>query len=451
MALHCHSGRSLAITLIRRSACATSCALVFLLACAVPTALHAQPEAYLQEMPSADRVIADISGRDAMDSRARRIAALSRLFDVIKDMAGTRYSTGPFPNAAEKPLRDGYLAAITRLRAEGMATFPAGPTSLDSPRARWVSSIEAHQRSQELHDELMQRYFSPATQTRLQGTLQARGARSAAGAAAIRQGIRELSGVSESRWERQSSEEKQGAITFGALMIGLLLFGAVRECLRFAVVEGQPPSIRAGFGRRRLAWVTGTVSGHRWHDRSSTTIEERRLPNGEVKQTATTTTWRTEDFDIDHAGGQRHVTVSYHPSHEHPPTGYGALTGQPITAVWSDGRWRRSTSYLAFFSPSLPTAISDPATAATLDRLLSPLRWTVLPAMGLGFVIGSATDSLGSLIPFDAANFRGFTVAVLAVVPWLIVHLAIGLVRRRRFANVEMPRLHALVHGTPVE
>ena len=175
MALHCHSGRSLAITLIRRSACATSCALVLLLACAVPTALHAQPEAYLQEMPSADRVIADISGRDAMES----------------------------------------------------------------------------------------------------------------------------------------------------------------------------------------------------------------------------------------------------------------------------------TSYLAFFSPSLPTAISDPATAATLDRLLSPLRWTVLPAMGLGFVIGSATDSLGSLIPFDAANFRGFTVAVLAVVPWLVVHLAIGLVRRRRFANVEMPRLHALVHGTP--
>jgi hypothetical protein len=89
---------------------------------------------YVQEMPSADQVTAAIAGDDVMDWRARQIAALSRRYDLLREMAGNRYSTGPFPNAAEKAIVDDYRATMTRLTNEGLATF-GGVTGVDSPRA----------------------------------------------------------------------------------------------------------------------------------------------------------------------------------------------------------------------------------------------------------------------------------------------------------------------------
>lgn len=86
---------------------------------------------------------------------------LSRLYELLEEMAGSRYFTGSFPNAEEKPVVDAYLAAIGRLRDEGLATFPKGPVGLDSPRARWIGSLDTYQRSPQVYDELMQRYFRP--------------------------------------------------------------------------------------------------------------------------------------------------------------------------------------------------------------------------------------------------------------------------------------------------
>lgn len=434
---------------VGRSARAAWAALVVvILTAAVP--LQAQDAAYLREMPTADRVVADISGADPMDTRARQVAALSRLFDVVKDMAGSRYSTGPFPTAGEKRVRDDYLAAITRLRSAGLATFPQGATGLDSPRARWMASIEAYQRDPEFQQELFGRYLAPATQARLGAAVGERTARSAAGAASITRGLRELSGVRETRWEQQTPEERQSAIAFGVLMLALLAFGVVRECLPFAVVDGRPPAIRTGLRRRRLASATGIVADHTWRDDTRLDVEERQMPDGTVKRTVTSTTRRTEEFDLVGEGGTRHhVTAEYYVGARETP--YYGPAGSPLTAVWRHGRWRKTTPYLTFFQPDPPVAIRDPASAARLQRLLSPYRWTLLPAMGFGFLIGSVTDSLGPLIPVDASNFRGFAIALLVVPPWLILHMLIGSARERRFVRVELPRLHAILHGRPAE
>jgi hypothetical protein len=65
--------------------------------------------------------------------------------------------------------------------------------------------------------------------------------------------------------------------------------------------------------------------------------------------------------------------------------------------------------------------------------------------MGLGFLLGSSTDFLGALIPIDGGSFRGFAVAILAVVPWAATLLAISGVRSSRFRRFEVPKIQAAV------
>jgi hypothetical protein len=51
------------------------------------------------------------------------------------------------------------------------------------------------------------------------------------------------------------------------------------------------------------------------------------------------------------------------------------------------------------------------------------------------------------LIPVDAELFRGFAVALLALVPWLFAYFAIDLLRQRRFLKNELPKIYGLVHA----
>lgn len=405
----------------------------------------AQATVYLQEMPSADRVIAAIEGDDAMDRRARQIAALSRLYDFLREMAGNRSTSGAFPNAAEKPVVDDYLAAINRLRNEGLATF-GGVTGLDSPRGRWMASIERYQRSPALYDELMQRHFAPATRAQHRAAMGERADQSAAGAAMIEQGRRELAGIRDSRWERMTAEEQAGALQLGALMLFLLAVAAVRESLPFRIV-GDKPVLRAALRRCRLGWFTGVVAAHSARDKRTTTIYERTLSTGEVKRSMSTTALRTEDFDLVDATGRHHVTFTHSADPDSNVTYFGPHVGQTITAVWGTRRWRKSAPYLVFFLAGNEAPVGPRDGCGHLRRMLAPRAWSVLPAMGLGFLLGSSTDSLGELIPVDSALFRGFAVALLAFVLWLVVYFAIDFVRQRRFHKTEMPKIYALVHS----
>lgn len=131
----------------------TTSVLVALVLSLLPTGVaFAQPadaaQDYLSEMPTAERVLADIRGRDAMDTRARQMATMGHLVQMMRTMAGTRVSSLPYPNAVEKPIIDGYARAIGELRAAGLTTFAPGPASIDSPPARWarVGSASGDQR-----------------------------------------------------------------------------------------------------------------------------------------------------------------------------------------------------------------------------------------------------------------------------------------------------------------
>ncbi|MEQ1729388.1 MAG: ABC transporter ATP-binding protein [Vicinamibacterales bacterium] len=53
-----------------------------------------------------------------------------------------------------------------------------------------------------------------------------------------------------------------------------------------------------------------------------------------------------------------------------------------------------------------------------MSGLLSPRLWTILPAMGLGFVIGSSTNLLDDVLALTGPNLRGMVGLVAAIPPW---------------------------------
>ena len=400
---------------------------------------------YLSEMPTAERVLADIRGRDAMDTRARQMATMGHLVQMMRTMAGTRVSSGPYPNAVEKPIIDGYARAIGELRAAGLTTFAPGPASIDSPPARWLASVQRLETSAELHAEVMRRYFTPAFQARYQAAAGAFAERSSAGRRSIDQGLRDLSGeTGDTTWNGMSEQEQTSALAFGLLMILLLLIGAVRELLPFDVVPGASGAVlRFGLGRARLLTSTGVVSNLRVTDHSTSTLWERRDAGGSLlAQYTTTFTLRHEEFDLVGSEGTRAVHTWHQTDGLRTGGEFTAVAGQTLTAVWATRRFRKSGTYVLFRPPG-GASVKVAGAKVGLGRLLSPRAWTVFPAMLLAFTIVSSTDLLGGHMV--SAWWRGLAGAILAVPVWFAVYLAIDWMRQRRFDRVELPKMEAMV------
>ncbi len=420
-------------------------ALQCVLGIAVPVVAAASDPAYLRELPATARVLADIRGKDPMETRARQVAAMQRLHSIVREMAGPRLVTAAFPSADEKPVLAAYAAEANRLRNEGLATFAPGPASTDSPRAKWMSSIARFERGAALNDELKRRYFSPDFQARHRAATAAFAAQSAAGRESIARGLHDLEADEDSVWGRMTQDERDHAISAGVFMCVLLAFGALREVLRFGVTTSGTPALRFGFGRARLEWVSGVVSGYEARDRTYSTLWEETRENGVKRRFWTSTTYRHEEFDLVHDAGRHHVHTS-HPSIYVKGGGeFERQIGRPLTAVWATRRWRRTGRYVLFREPGAEGDVRASGAAHDLSRFLSPRAWTVLPAMTLGFVVGSSTDMLVG--PMVGSLVRGLAGAVVALVCWVVICFAVWAVRERRFDRNELPKLRALVDG----
>ena len=112
------------------------------------------PPGYLQAMPAADRVLSDMKVADSVETRARRIAAVSYLRDILSVLTwdhlyvqGGRSGLTP----KEDSLNRGYLDAWNRLFYLS-GTVP-GLTAL-------INRYSAE--SSPLRSEILDRYFSPA-------------------------------------------------------------------------------------------------------------------------------------------------------------------------------------------------------------------------------------------------------------------------------------------------
>jgi len=334
-----------------------------------------------------------------------------------------------------------------RIRTQALTAFPSGPVSLDSPRAKWVGSIDLFELRPELYEELMERYFSPAFQAEHRAIMVARGQLAAEGRNAINQGLRDLNGVSDTNWDRMSPAVQEGAITFGVLMCGLLAFGAFRELRRFGVTSSDPPALRAGFARYRLASFTGIVTDYKVWDKSTSTLWERRTEGGHVSRYWTTDTYRHEEFDLVHEGERHHVHTSHATFAGSTMTEFEREPGRMLTAVWATPRFRKAGRYIMFREPGSGPDLRVAVASSSISRIIAPRGWTVLPAMGLGFVIGSSIDAVGSWMQVSSPTFRGFGVAIVAAAIWVGLYVLVSTAREKRFEAREVPRLREVVEA----
>lgn len=109
---------------------------------------------YLAEMPSADRVRAEIRGPDPMETAARQMGACWQLQEIIKGVAGPRFLGNQLTGDEKHWI--GQYAAACQQAAEPFANYPDRPTSYRM-HARYETSSE-------FLDGLLGRFFSPGLQ-----------------------------------------------------------------------------------------------------------------------------------------------------------------------------------------------------------------------------------------------------------------------------------------------
>ena len=180
-----------------------------------PHASTVMPAGYLQEMPTAERVLADITGMDSVDTRARRYTAIvflkHALYVLTKDHV---FSPGMTPDEAR--LFRTYGAVENQLYA-GSALVPG--------LSARMNSLSLGSEAAPFRQQLLGRYFTPAWQVaflRLEGTdRQGELTRSTAGSGAAARPAPDP--VPETRLAKVSPA--RGSVPF--VFVGLLGLGAV--------------------------------------------------------------------------------------------------------------------------------------------------------------------------------------------------------------------------------
>ncbi|HLL77030.1 MAG TPA: hypothetical protein VK421_17375 [Pyrinomonadaceae bacterium] len=127
----------------------------------LPTAnAHAQAAnpSYLREMPSVERVRAEIKGADAMDTAARQMGAFWQLQKIIETLSGLRWTRGqltPDEGRLVGQYRLGYSTA-----EQSYAHIKSSPSHPD--KAKWFKMHSFYEVDEDFREELFKLFFSPA-------------------------------------------------------------------------------------------------------------------------------------------------------------------------------------------------------------------------------------------------------------------------------------------------
>lgn len=404
-------------------------ALILLLALPLP-ALALDP-AWLDEMPTAERVLADTQGRNALDTKARQAAAFAHLRKAIEELGDRRRVSGYLPD--EKRLLELYGARYFGLQDEAKAlTGPPDGTS-DSPWAKWLAQQGRYERDARLRAETLSRYLSADTLALLKVTIANTDAR-------VRESKREIErglGREVGFWDAMEPDEQAAAAGF--LLVVVLLFGLImiRELRRFGLRAGDPFVLQAGFGCYSLQHATGTVHDYaRWVDTTKTTTTTT-YQSGQQTTSVSYSSVTHEAFKLRWDGGERAVHVIN--------SDLDVSNGSHVTAVWGLRGRRKEGEYFIFFDRSLQRRL--PVIRA-LQAALAPTRWLMLPTLLLATMVSAVTPLWLAIPPRTNATLRAFLGLFAG---WVLMLLILGLVARhraRRFARRDGPRLLAAVEAT---
>ena len=112
---------------------------------------------YLSQMPSMERVKAEVKGADAMDTAARQMGAFWQLQEIIKNLAGPRFYRNqltPDEGRLIGQYRYGYSTA-----EQPYVHIQKSPSHPDKPK--WYKLHAFYEQDEGFLDELLQQFFSP--------------------------------------------------------------------------------------------------------------------------------------------------------------------------------------------------------------------------------------------------------------------------------------------------
>ncbi len=396
------------------------------LVCFVASApIHGAPP-YLEEMPSVDRVRADIQGTDRLDTLARQKAAFEQLARGIELAAGgRRFSSGLTP--VEQRWLNAYRSAATAARRDAYAGLsnerPGGLNPFaKSPLQEWNALTGAYERDAAGREALFARYFSS----------DGRAALNEAFAAAERDDSKPPGRLAE------LSPGNQLAVRLIAYtLLAAMWLAPLRELLRFGAARGNPLKLCAGFYRRRLGWATGHVANYQTWRSTEVVRDPVTLHNmdGTVEHPSSDRVTRThvhEQFVL--------VTASGEPHHFHVvDADIGIPNGHLTTAVWTQSRnGQRGTDMLFFDRTGSRTRPVGPE----FKPLFKVGRWMYVPVVLPAFMIGDAAGLLGAGVSgLIGGVFAGFAAFVLAYIAFHYV----GVRRLKRFVARDAPRILAAI------
>jgi hypothetical protein len=219
----------------------------------------AQPP-YLDEMPSPERVLAEVRGRDDLDTAARQAGTFHQLVQMMRVMSeGRAYRNQLTPD--EQRVMKSYHDAEGRIIAPMPNRFDAEETrrlGMNSPRAKWFGQYTRYGLDTQF---VLGKFFSPAWQANYRAVMQ-RDQRQTA-AHELQQGQPPSRASLELLFHDLLARFGIGGtefLLFGVgLPLGLLALGVAREMRRFGLDERDPFTLNAGWTTYALNTTTGTV------------------------------------------------------------------------------------------------------------------------------------------------------------------------------------------------
>ncbi len=115
--------------------------------------------AYLSEMPSVERVKAEIQGADPMDMAARQAGACFQLRQIVYDLALNQRRDRSEVTPDEKRLADGYYAAAY------YAAQPIDKSISEQDKPKWFKLQNRYNMNPTFREELFSKFFSAAFRT----------------------------------------------------------------------------------------------------------------------------------------------------------------------------------------------------------------------------------------------------------------------------------------------
>jgi hypothetical protein len=106
---------------------------------------------YIREFPTAERVKAEMQGKDAMETAARQMGAFWQLREIIREMSGMRWANEAM-TADEKALLGQYANAY-QAAGKPFETYPDRPT--------WYQLHAHYETNKDFRAELFERFLTP--------------------------------------------------------------------------------------------------------------------------------------------------------------------------------------------------------------------------------------------------------------------------------------------------